>query len=96
MSICEQTIVDLGEFRRQRERDAAASLVVERGESPDNPNVSYYKIRGATFEVVQGEINGLIAEVETFAQGHGAFLGPKRGDDGMYYALGRVEVTPDD
>jgi hypothetical protein len=88
------SVVDLGTFRRDRAAADAAALVVERGESPDNPNVSYYKIRGASFAAVQGEINGLIAEVESFGSGgHGTFLGPKRGDDGNYYALGRVEVA---
>lgn len=88
-------IVDLGEYRRQRESDAVA-CDVERGESPDNPAVSYYRIRGATFEAVQSVINGLIAEVESLgAGGYGKFLGPKRGDDGLFYAVGKVEVAPD-
>jgi hypothetical protein len=91
----DHNIVDLGEFRRQRERDAV-HCDIERGESPDNPAVSYYKIRGATFAAVQSQINGLIAEVESLgAGGYGTFLGPKRGDDGNFYALGRVEVAPD-
>lgn len=91
----DHNIVDLGEFRRQRERDAV-DCDVERGESPDNPAVSYYKIRGATFAAVQSHINELIAEVESFGSGgYGTFLGPKRGDDGNYYAIGKVEVAPD-
>jgi hypothetical protein len=89
-------VVDLATIRRQNEAAAGASLVVERDESPDNPAVSYYKIRGATFDVVQTQINALVAEVESFgAGGLGTFLGPKRGEDGNYYALGRVEAYAD-
>lgn len=89
-------VIDLDVFRREREAQASGDgLTVERGESPDNPAVSYYKIRGASFAAVQTQINSLIAEVECFGNGSGQFLMPTRGDDGNYYSVGRVEVFPD-
>jgi hypothetical protein len=91
------TVIDLGTFRRDRAADAAAQVVVERGESPDNPAVSYYKISGPSRAAVQSEIDGLKAEVESFgAGGYGIFLNPERGGDGRYYSVGKVEAYVDD
>lgn len=89
-------VIDLDVFRREREAQARDNgLIVVRGESPDNPAVSYYKISGPSFAAVQTQINSLIAEVECFGNGSGQFLMPTRDGDGNYYTVGRVEVFPD-
>ena len=91
------SVVDLGMFRRDREAADADTLVVERTQSPDNPNVSYYEIHGVSYAVVQSEIAGLIAEVESFGSGgSGLFTVPKRKSDGRYAAVGRIEAFVDD
>jgi hypothetical protein len=42
---------------------------------------------------VQTAINGLVAEVESFASGHGTFIGPRRGRNGRYFAIGETIVN---
>jgi hypothetical protein len=86
-------ITDLGDYRRQREAELTPA-VVEREADPDNPNRSYFLITADTSAAVQGAINGLVAEVESFASGHGMFIGPRRGGPG-YWAIGETVVNPD-
>ena len=84
-------VVDLTTYRLQRE-SALAPATIEREPDCDNPNRNYYLITGETSAAVQGAINGLIAEVESFANGSGMFIGPRRGPNG-YWALGETIVN---
>jgi hypothetical protein len=84
-------VVDLATVRREREAAAAAcEIEVERQVDPDNGNMSFVVIRGASFDAVQSYINGLIAEIESFGNGYGSFMGPTRGPLGLYYAAGKI------
>ena len=66
---------------------------IEREVDPLCANRSYYLITGETSAAVQGAINGLVAEVESFASGHGTFIGPRRGRNGRYFAIGETIVN---
>ena len=73
-------------------RGRARAGAIEREVDPLCANRSYYLITGETSAAVQAAINGLVAEVESFASGHGTFIGPRRGHDG-YWAIGETIVN---
>ena len=85
-------VTDLTDYRLQREAGLAPAKV-EREVDPLCANRSYYLITGETSAAVQGAINGLVAEVESFASGHGTFIGPRRGRNGRYFAIGETIVN---
>ena len=60
----------------------------------ENANRSYYFVVGEDRAVVQSAIDSLIAEVESFGNGYGEFMGPRR-QGGLYFAIGEVVVRPD-
>jgi hypothetical protein len=85
-------VTDLTEYRLQREAELAPAVIL-REVDPHCANRSYYLITGETSAAVQGAINGLIAEVESFASGHGTFIGPRCGSNGRYFAIGETIVN---
>ncbi len=91
-------VIDLADHRRAREIEATvAPVTFEREADPEHPNRSYYVISSAKSAAVQGFINSLLAEAESFGNGYGYvhFVGPRRHHTGVYFAFGEVVVNPD-
>ena len=89
------TVTDLGDYRRQREQASRAMPVkVLREIDPECANRSYYFVIGEECGAVQSAIDGLMAEVESFGNGYGEFLHPRR-QNGLWFAFGEVFVRPD-
>jgi hypothetical protein len=88
-------VIDLAEIRREREAKARAdALLVSQHVDELVPNRTYYEIWGANVHAVQGYINSLMAEVESFGCGSARFIGPRK-IGGVYVARGVCVVTLD-
>ena len=83
-------IVDLAEYRRQH-----AQTTIERESDPEFPNRNFWLIQSQTRDAVQAAINGLVAEVESFGNGYGHFIGPRRSQAGVYFAIGETVIRTD-
>jgi hypothetical protein len=86
------TIIDLSAARRKRlvPQDVSVESEIDK----NNPNRCWYLISAATSHAVQDYIDGLIAEAESFGNGYGRFIGPKRAFGGDYQAMGWTIVFP--
>jgi hypothetical protein len=82
-------IVDLAEYRRQH-----AQTTIERESDPEFPNRNFWLIQSESRDAVQAAIAGLVAEVESFGNGYGSFIGPHR-KDGIYFAIGETVIRSD-
>jgi hypothetical protein len=88
-------VVDLNHYRREREGAARATPVYLAHEvDEDNPNRTKVYIASTSSAAVQGEINFLVAYVESFGNGYATFNGPRRVDE-YYFAEGKVVVFPE-
>jgi hypothetical protein len=86
-------VIDLNHYRREREAAARATPVYLAHEvDEDNPNRTKVYIASTSSAAVQGEINFLVAYVESFGNGYATFRGPWRGKD-FYHADGKIVVT---
>jgi hypothetical protein len=84
------TIVDLSAARRKRHQPLAVS--VESETDSNDPNRRWYLISSPNSHAVQDYIDGLIAEAESFGNGYGRFVGPKRAFGGDYQAMGWIKI----
>ena len=87
-------VADLAAYRRKRDDESRAAIVIEHSCDPECANRSFYRLRSTRAESIQAEINYLTAQAESFGNGRATFIGPTRVGD-AYIAIGEVIVRPD-
>jgi hypothetical protein len=88
-------VIDLNHYRREREAELRATpLFLAHERDDDNPNRTNVYIASKSSAAVQGEINFLVAYVESFGNGYATFNGPRRLED-FYFATGKIVVFPE-
>jgi hypothetical protein len=88
-------VIDLNHYRREREAAARATpLYLAHEIDEDNPNRTTVYIASKSAASVQGEINFLVAYVESFGNGAATFDMPRRLDN-YYFAEGEIVVFPE-
>jgi hypothetical protein len=82
-------VINLAEHRKQRHE-----AIIERESDPAFPNRNFYIIQSKTREGVEGAIAHLTAEVESFGNGYGNFIGPHKAG-GVFFAIGETVIHTD-